>query len=313
MKGKAILVISLMLGAMVASSSFARAAVIQAPSWVPNKIAGWNLVYNATLNTSALFGADLDFGSTNLVSNWTQMWIKNDSTNGITGTLATADLEYDQDYFSQPVNATLKTYLAKVNMGGVTFSGNTIWDLFFWMMNSTFSSQDTDAGISAAFSDETKNITGAMGACSFNMTAGGVNIYVLMAYSGKYTMIITSLDIPASLTDWLSADDTDLIGNFVQTYVMAIVTMFVLILSIFTNLNKLAGELPSTSAVVPPHVAATAPPSTKTSKDDVKAFAITFVSTATPPAVPAYPLFALGVFGIIGVAIIARKRKMLVA
>jgi len=313
MKGKAILVISLMLGAMVASSSFARAAVIQAPSWVPNKVAGWDLVYNSTIQPPSLGNITFDLGTglaIPIVSNWTQMWIKNDSTAGVTGTLATADLEFDKDYFSQPLNATLKAAINKFMPTGQSFTGNTVWDLFFWIMNSTFTNNGEESGVDASFSDETKNITGAMGACSFNMSAGGTNLYVLFAYSGKYAMIITSLDIPASLSEWLSSDDLADMGTFMQLYVGLIVYMFVIILGTFATINN--AQIPSTSAIIP-RSATTAPTSTKTSKDDVKAFASTFVSTATPPTVPAYPLFMLGAFGVVGVALVVRKRKMLVA
>jgi hypothetical protein len=314
MRYKKTILVATCLVALMVTPAMVSATPIAAPSWVPQKVTGWTLAYNDTISDAfGIYGANLTFGDQNvIVSNWTQLWYENTSASVITGIVATVSYQYTQDFFSQTVNQTVKNAVnSYASTIGSTFTGTTLWDLMFWLINATI-------GKNVPVADVTKNVTGAMGAMSINMTTEFSGVYLLYAYSGAYSMMILSLDVDPNWATWIANSNTTAMNQYVLPTVEGIATGLSIFLLAFAalgtgltttaSLTPVVASVPNAASM--PNVAASS--NSQTSFADLQAFASAFVSQVAGPSIPGFPVYVIGGFAIIGIALVVRKRKIAV-
>jgi hypothetical protein len=285
---------------VLTGTSTVHAQGIAVPAWVPTKVTGWNLAYNSTLT------GELDVGGDNVVTNWTQLWFKND-TGVIAGVVGVVSFEYKEDYFGKAVPVAVKNAFAAGYSGLPAFTGNTVWDLFEWMM--TMVGNSMGSGII----DQKGNITGSDGAFSLNLT-GGLNFYLLYAYRNKFAMMIFAMTLDEQIDDWVTAENKAALNGFMGTFVTVLVAAFASIMTLMTYIGTLDASLASA-----PDVAAIAPTGDilptagATSETEVRSFGTAYIGQL-PGGIPGYPVFLVGIASLFAVLfIVQKKRKAIVA
>ncbi len=294
----------LVMSLVLTSTTTVRAQALSVPSWVPAKIEGWTKVYNGTIGSSY----DLDLGSANIVkSNWSEIYLKNTSTS-ISGIVGVLTYEYTQDFFSKAVPAEVKTALAAYSGTiGSTFTGNTIWDMFQWIMGLI-----GGYGVGTV-TDEKANVPNAQGAFSLNLTGFlEGNFYLLYAYKANFAMMVFAMNFEWTLSTLWNFYETDdmAIRTWFDSYVGFLVTAFGSIMTAFAGIATGLGmsSIPETAGG-----SITPTADVQTSEQDVNSLGNSFAGSL-PGGIPGYPVALIGIASLFAVLfIVQKKRKAIVA
>lgn len=286
---------------VITSATTVHGQALTPPSWVPQQVTGWNVAYNNY--TVGL----LDVGGNNVKSNWTQIWFKNTSS-VIEGVVGVVSFEYNDNYFGKAVPNAIKTALAYGYSGLPAFTGNTVWDLFEWMMKLVAD------GMGTTITDEKANIAGADGAFSLNMT-GSLNFYLLYAYRNTFAMMIFAMTVDQQVDDWAQSENFGAMNLFMGDFVSLLVSAFSSIMTMMTyiaGIDPSLGAAPAVADIVPTgDITPTA--GGATSEQDVNNFANSYVQLF-PGGIPGYPVALIGIASLFAVLVIVqKKRKAIVA
>ncbi len=290
---------------VLTSATTVRAQTLAVPSWVPAKIDNFTMVYNGSLVSG------LQLGTTDIVkSNWTQLYIKNDSTS-LLGVVGVLTMEYTQDFFSKPVPALIKYGLSMGAFSGLpTFTGTSTWDLFFWMMGLISTGNNETAVV-----DEKASVPNAMGAFSFNVSCSSEwNFYMLYAYKAQFAMMVFAMDFHWNLTDMMmhyeAADGQ--IKSWFESYVGLLVAAFGSIMTVFATLASGLG-MASLPEIAGGSITPTGTTDVPTSEQDVNTLGNSYAGSL-PGGIPGYPVALIGIASLFAVLfIVQKKRKAIVA
>ncbi len=283
---------------VLTSTTTVHGQALTPPAWVPQTVNGWTLAYNNSTELGFNIGGD------HVVSNWTQIWIKNNS-NTVESVVGVVNFEYDKDYFSQAIPSTVKAIISLAGAGGLglpAFNGSTMWDVMKWAVQGIGINGDN-------YADETGKITGATGAFSLNITVGGSNFYLLFAYRNQYAMMIFAISVDQTITtsmatnNWLALKT--LFNNFANLIVVAfgILTNAIVFLATF---DPNLGAAPTTAGNIVPTVANPSTP------QDVNSFANSYIPLF-PGGIPGYPVLLIGIASFFTVFVIVQKKRKAIA
>jgi hypothetical protein len=296
MKTKSKMLVGLLVASlMVMSATAVRAQAIAVPSWVPKNIPGWTMIFNGTATAGVTIGkADL------VVSTWAQLFIKNDSTT-LQGVAGVMGIEYSEDFFSKALSAsakaTIQTYSTIV---GKEFTGNTVWDAFFYVAGTVGAAIGT-------VTDETSKIPTATGAFSLNISFGAyADFYLLFAFKGKYAMMAFAMNFEYSLAQIQSylASASTAIKTWVEAYMTFLQTTYGTIMTLFAGLSTASDPEPeSASGSISPTA-----PVAETTPAQVNEVGGAYM-TALPGGIPGYPVLLVGIASFFAVLVIVQKKR----
>jgi hypothetical protein len=202
--------IGLMIFVMIPTYTRSETAI---PDWLPkpSQIQGFSLLWNGT-ESNPNFICDPD---TNITT-YSQLWMKNDTTNKTVGIIAAAYMDLEKEIWDQDVKPTDLFMKYAFESAFSDFTGKSRWDFLFYLLNKT-----TDGKVKES------NIDGFSHALEGNDSTSFFNYFIVGAIGTKFVMTF-AFDINY-FNDWEA-----LLGTQIAVVLSLMVTSFIYSITILT-------------------------------------------------------------------------------